>query len=277
MKNILLFIISIFIVQSAVAQKVDWNKPLYTISVSCTRGMYTEEDFKRVDNWLKNSKEGEDIPFDISFPLHFTIFDTIGTYTYSGDTMIYKDKFGIKKTYLGDKIIEEKDSNRHYIYQYDYHGSLSTKIFISYLSNQIAYEHSDTISYKNKYDRKNRLIKIKGTDKKKFFFKYRGNKKIENSHSPKDRYHRIYYYKDSNYQNDTLRITYRPRNCQYKRTEYDSLNRPIQIDYWADSGMFSEKGFNYTTYSYIDNIKICVDFDIDCIYTSGTIYKKEEE
>ena len=265
MKNILLFIISIFIIQSALAQKVDWNKPLYTISVSCTRGMYTEEDFKRVDNWLKNSKEGEDIPFDISFPLHFTILDTIGTYTYSGDTMIYMDKYGKKKTYLGGKYSDEICYS-NCIFNYDSFGYLNSKI-----------ESSNTISYTNTYDKKNRLISIIGTDKKKIFIKYRGNKKIENSHTPKDRYHRIYYYKDSNYQNDTLRITYRPRNCQYKRTEYDSLNRPIQIDYWADRGMFSEKGFNYTTYSYIDNIKICEDFDIDCLFTSGTIYKKEEE
>lgn len=276
MKNILLFIISIFIIQSALAQKVDWNKPLYTISVSCTRGMYTEEDFKRVDNWLKNSKEGEDIPFDISFPLHFTILDTIGTYAYSGDTMIYMDKYGKKKTYLRGKIIEERDYYNHSIYQYDSLWSLSTKMHIGYLHNQIAYEYSDTISYTNTYDKQNRLIKIKGTDKKNIVYKYRRNKIIENSHTPKDRYHRIYYYKDSNYQNDTLRITYRPRNCQYKRTEYDSLNRPIQIDYWADRGMFSEKGFDYQEFHYIDNIKFCEDFDIDCIFYSGTIYKKEE-
>ena len=264
MKNILLFLISIFIVQSAVTQKVDWNKPLYTISVSCTRGMYTEEDFKRVDNWFKNSKEGEDIPFDISFPLHFTILDTVGTYTYLGDTMIYNDKYGRTSIYIGGKPTHE-EYNSNCILKYDSFGSLSSQI-----------KYSDTISYTNKYDKKNRLIKIIGTDKKKIFIKYRGTKKIENSHTPKDRYHRIYYYKDPNYQNDTLIITYRPRNCQYKRTEYDSLDRPIKKDYWADSGMFCEKGFVYQEFHYIDNIKICEDFDIDCIFYSGTIYKKEE-
>lgn len=239
MKNIMLFIISIFIIQSAVAQKVNWDMPLYEVEID---------------------------PFELYHTHIIKITDTITTYNYLGDTMIYEDNFGGKQIYLGGKIIEELDRYTHSFYKYDSLGSLSAKI-----------EPSNTISYTNTYDKKNRLISIIGTDKKKIFIKYRGNKKIENSRTPKDRYHRIYYYKDSNYQNDTLIITYRPRNCQYKRTEYDSLNRPIQIDYWADSGMFSEKGFNYTTYSYIDNIKICVDFDIDCIYTSGIIYKKEEE
>lgn len=275
MKNILLFIISIFIVQSAVAQKVDWNKPLYTISGSCTRGMYTEEDFKRLDNWFKNSKENEEIPEEILCPFH--IKDTIGTYTYSGDTMIYMDKYGKKKTYLRGKIIEERDYYNHSIYQYDSLWSLSTKMHIGYLHNQIAYEYSDTISYTNTYDKQNRLIKIKGTDKKKIVYKYRRNKIIENSHTPKDRYHRIYYYKDPDYQNDTLITTYTLLNCDYTRTEYDSLNRPIRVDKWADRGMFSEKGYNYTTYKYIDNMKICEYFDIDCLYTYGIIYKKEEE
>ena len=261
MKNILLFIISIFIVQSAVAQKVNWDMPLYKVEVSYA--MSTEEDYERLFNWFKTSKENEEIPEEILCPFH--IKDTIGTYTYSGDTMIYMDKYGKKKTYLGGKYSDEICYS-NCIFNYDSFGYLISKI-----------EPSNTISYTNTYDKKNRLISIIGTDKKKIFIKYRGNKKIENSHTPKDRYHRIYYYKDPNYQNDTLIITYRPRNCQYTRTEYDSLNRPIRVDKWADSGVFCENGYNYTTYKYIDNMKICEDFDIDCLYTYGTIYKKEEE
>jgi len=263
MKNTLLFIISILIVQSAWAQKVDWNKPLYTISVS-TYHDFTEEDFKRFLDWMPNS-EGEEMPDEIMFPFHFRIVDTVGTYTYLGDTMIYNDKYGRTSIYIGGKpTYEEYDSNC--ILKYDTLGSLSSQI-----------KYSDTISYTNKYDKKNRLIKIIGTDKKKIFIKYRGTKKIENSHTPKDRYHRIYYCKDPNYQNDTLIITYRPRNCQYTRTEYDSLDRPLQIDYWADSGLFCEKGIDYKEFHYIDNIKICIIFEIDCAFYSGTIYKKEEE
>ena len=60
MKNTLLFIISILIFQSAGAQKVDWNKPLYTISVSINYDL-TTEDFNRLDDWIRNSKEGEDL------------------------------------------------------------------------------------------------------------------------------------------------------------------------------------------------------------------------
>ena len=262
MKNTLLFIISIIIVQSAVAQKVDWNKPLYKVEVSYA--MSIEEDYERLFNWFKTSKENEEIPEEILCPFH--IKDTVGTYSYYGDTMIYRDILGRGNKYLDGKIIEEWDDYTHSFYKYDSLGSLSAKI-----------EPSNTISYTNTYDKKNRLISIIGTDKKKIFIKYRGNKKIENSRTPKDRYYRIYYYKDSNYQNDTLIITYRPRNCQYKSTEYDTLNRPIRIDYWADNGIFGAKGFNYTTYRYIDNLKYCLDFDIDCLWNYGIIYKKEEE
>ena len=60
MKNTLLLIISILVVQSAWGQKVDWNKPLYTISVSINYDL-TTEDFNRLDDWIRNSKEGEDL------------------------------------------------------------------------------------------------------------------------------------------------------------------------------------------------------------------------
>lgn len=258
------------------AQKVDWNKPLYKVNLIHTTLYSKAEDarlvehldlmIKRIDEGNDEEVEYQDFYDKFLFGYNYRILDTIGTYSYYGDTMIYRDILGRGNKYLDGKIIEEWDDYRHSFYKYDSLGSLSAKI-----------EPSNTISYTNTYDKKNRLISIIGTDKKKIFIKYRGNKKIENSRTPKDRYYRIYYYKDSNYQNDTLIITYRPRNCQYKRTEYDSLNRPIRIDYWADNGMFIEKGYNYKTYSYIDNIKICVDFDIDTLWYSGTIYKKEEE
>ena len=324
MKKTLLTIISIFIVQSAMAQKVDWNKPLYKVSV-------IEDWYKMFDYKDKHNLTFEELE---SLPINFYVIqDTIATYTYSGDTMIYRtietflknkktyikdelvredntdisnihnilldstttykkqgDTTIVKKyykrvlveeKYLDGKIIEEWYCGSHYsygynytIYQYDSLGSLSTKMHLSYRQNKIAHEFTDTIYYTNTYDKKNRLVGIVGTDNKNITIKYGKHKKIEISHTPKDKYRKVFYYKDPDYKNDSLILTHTWRGYKYIRTQYDSLNRPTLIDYWSD---YDYIGPTYTTYKYIDNIKYCDVFDIDTSWIDGIIYKKEEE
>ena len=78
MKNTLILILLITIFQSALAQKVDWDKPLYEVYVSTYNGI--------------------------------TIEDTIGTFSYSGDTIICKEFETLQMgetTYINGNIIKQ--------------------------------------------------------------------------------------------------------------------------------------------------------------------------
>ena len=318
MKAIISIIITIITIQPTLAQKVDWNKPLYIVNIDCDFFyIYTPHDVilekdhfsykiydtiatynyvgdtaivRRSETICKNTKtyiNGElvnEYKADLSH-LHHKILDSMTTYKYQGDTMIVKEfitRVTDEKFYIDGKIIEERDYGWLYsyggsnkFYTYDSLGSLNTLIKINYREKKI--EKVDTIQYTTKYDARNRLVGIIGTDKKNLEIKYRKHKKIEISHTPKDKYRQVYYYKDPNYQNDTLIIKHTWRGNQYTRTEYDSLNRYTLIEEWRDyGGWIYHRGMHEINYRYVDNIKIYCAFDIDTMWTTGIIYKKEE-
>ena len=323
MKAIICIILTFISIQSTLAQKVDWNKPLYKVEIHHELFYFYNPDdslphdmilgqnqiyykiydtlatyiyvgdtmiVRQLETKCKNTKtyiNGElvnEYKVNLSH-LHHKILDSMTTYKYQGDTMIVKEfitRVTDEKSYIDDKIIEERDygwlgsyGDSHLFYTYDSLGSLSNIRRFYYRERKI--EKADTIQYVNKYDTQNRLIGIIGTDKKNLKIKYRNNKKIEISHTPKDKYRKVYYYKDPNYQNDTLIVRHTWRGNEYRRTEYDSINRYTLIEKWSDYGSWlCGRGMYEITYQYVDNIKIISTFDIDTIWRTGIIYKKEE-
>ncbi len=280
MKAIICIILTIISIQSTFAQKVDWNKPLYVVDLhedlfntynpdSLPQNVIGVNDryYQIYDTIAKFFYVGDTIfvrelrtvcmntktyvkdelvneqPANGYFPKKE---DSITTYKYQGDTMIVKEFItGIVNEYyiIGGKIKDILDDWEYGLskqYTYDSLGSLSSVI---------SFYHSavDTILYTNKYDAKNRLIGIIGTDQKDLKIKYRKYKKIVISHTPEYRYRKYYYYKDLNYQNDTLIIEHTRQGNEYSRTEYDSLNRYSRREHWHNYG-WPFRGMNYTNY-----------------------------
>ena len=268
-------------------QNVIWeNDRYYKIYDTIAKFFYVGDTiiFRELKTVCKNTKTyvKDELVNEHTVSAYFPkIEDSITTYKYQGDTMIVKEFIiGIINEYyfIGGKIkdvLVDFEYGSYKQYTYDSLGSVSSEITFWYRANKL--ENADTILYTNKYDAKNRLIGIIGTDQTDLKIKNRKHKKIEISHKPKFRYRKYYYFKDLNYQNDTLIIEHTWRGNEYRRTEYDRVNRCTLIEEWRDYGdWIRSRGMYYTRYQYVDNLQIYRKINFDAIYERGIIYKKEE-
>lgn len=291
MKKIAILIFLIVAIQSVYSQKVDWSKPIYKVPC-CMNDTITytysgDTTFVVQAKWsLENIKtyvNGQLIAgnngcrsCDV-----YEIIDSCTKYEYEGDTTIAKEyikRVLEEKIYIDGKITKKRhfalynSYSSQSIYRYDSLGSLCTRINIEYIEKKI--KSVDTIQYTNKYDSQNRLVRIIGSDKTKIAIKYRKNRIKKISHTPKNRYRKISYYKDANYKNDTLIITHTREGNQFERIEYDSINRPVYME--ISKGGPIDGYTTSATYKYDDNIQTSEWFEIDCVWTEYVIYKKEE-